>query len=512
MAAGTGAIGATAGADPAAGGEAKAGTAAAADKAPAAGERANAKTAADKAPAAGEGSNANAAAAANGERCPLPCTSYDVIVIGSEIEGVLLARAAHDLGKKVLILDPRSRPGGQLIQGQMIVLDEPRGKDKKSLVQGRLKRLYDGYNSQKIRKIEEFEKYYKDLLGPVPIRSGIRIEAVKTLPREDGRTLAYIQYRARDGLLYRVTAKYWVENTDHAALTGLLNVTRIPGLESLFMGGGTEPEYMAATYMLRFKHVDWNTLHQATVKEYPVSNLQKKYGPNTYVDRNFGTGFSKVTAKYEPTSKRLKLRGLNMTNQRDGQAVINALLIFDVDPSDPASVREAVRLGREEAPRVLEFLRNNLPGFGEAELDDLPDYLYIREFDRYETQYVLTRDDILSSRMFPDNVSIGGYSIDIQGTPRFPNGFSYGGVDRYGLPLRSFLLREIDNVIVAGKNAGAAADAYGSVRILPNTALAGEVIGILIGREEKHLRDLNEADFKRIHGYLEQEYGIRVRG
>jgi hypothetical protein len=447
----------------------------------------------------------------SGERCPKPCTAYDVIVIGSEIEGVLLARAAHDHGKKVLILDPRPRPGGQLIQGQMIVLDEPRDKNKRSLVQGRLKSLYDGYNSKRIRKIEEFEKYYNNLLGEVPIRSGIRIEAIKTVTQGNLRSLAYIQYRARDGQLYRVTADYWVENTDHAALTGLLKVKRIPGTETLFQGGGPDPEYMAATYMLRFKNVNWTALHDATLKEYPLSNLAKKYGQDTYVDWDFGTGFSKITANFEPSSERLKLRGLNITYQRDGQAVINGLLIFDVDPSDPKSVREAVELGRAEAPRVLKFLQKNLPGFNRAKLDELPDYLYIREFDRYETLYVLKRDDLLQSRMFPDNVSIGGYAIDVQGTRRFPDGAVLGKPDRYGLPLRSFLLKEMDNVIVAGKNAGAAADAYGSVRIIPNTALAAEVIGILLGREEKKLRNLDAEDFKRIHRYLDQEYGIRVR-
>jgi hypothetical protein len=446
------------------------------------------------------------------DSCPDPCTAYDVIVIGSEIEGVLLARAAHDHGKKMLILDPRSRPGGQLIQGQMLVLDEPRDKQHRSLVQGRIKRLYDGYNNRKIRKIEEFEKFYHNLLGPVPIRSGIRITACKTVRKGDVRSLKYIEYRARDGRIHRVTADYWVENTDHAALTGLLKLKRIPGTESLFKGGGPEPEYMAATYMLRFKNVNWAALHDATLKDYPLTNLAKKYGPNTYVDWDFGTGFSFVTEKYEPSSDRLKLRGLNMTYQRDGRVIINALLIFDVDPSDPKSVREAVELGRNEAPDILEFLRGNLPGFGRAKLDELPDYLYIREFDRYETLYVPTRDDLMSSRMFPDNVSIGGYAIDVQATRRIPNGIGLGKPDRYGIPLRSFLLKEIDNVIVAGKNAGAAADAYGSVRILPNTALAGEVIGILIGREEKKLRDLDASDLRRIHDDLEKHYGIRVRG
>ena len=452
------------------------------------------------------------ASPAPGARCPEPCAAYDVVVIGSEIEGVLLARAAHDHGRKVLILDPRPEPGGQLIQGQMLVLDEPRDKSRRSLVQGRLKYLYDAYNRRMIRKIGEFERFFDALLKPVPIVSGIEIVDVRTGQRGEARTLEYVEYRAPDGEIRRITAGYWVENTDHAALTGRLDVRRIPGTESLFKGGGPEPEYMAATYMLRFRDVDWSALHKATLKEYPISNLREKYGPNTYVTRSFGTGFSKIMEKYAPSSDRLKLRGLNMTYQRDGQVVVNALLIFDVDPSDPQSVREAVELGKNEAPRILEFLRANLPGFGQAELDGLPDYLYIREFDRYETLYVLTRDDLMSSRMFHDNVSIGGYAIDIQATRRIPNGIGLGKPDRYGLPLRAFLLKEIDNVIVAGKNAGAAADAYGSVRITPNTGLAGEVIGILIGRETKPLRDLTADDFERIHDYLDKEYGIRVRG
>jgi hypothetical protein len=444
--------------------------------------------------------------------CPAPCSTYDLIVIGSEIEGMFLARAAHNLGKRVLVLDPRPKPGGQLIQGQMMVLDEPNDAKGRSLVQGELKKLYDGYKDKRIRKVSEFNTYYNNLIHPLPMRSSISIEAIKTAPRGDKHSLQYIIYRAQDGHRYNVAAEQWVENTDHAALTGLLKLKRIPGTESLFQGGGPEPEYMAATFVLRFKNVDWVALHEATLQDYPLPKLARKYGPGTYVDWSFGTGFSNVTANYEPTDPQLKLRGINSTYQRNGQVIMNALLIYDVDPSDPESVRTAVKKGKAEAPHVLKFLKNNIPGYARAELDTLPEYLYIREFDRYETEYVLRRNDLLNKRMFWDNVSIGGYAIDVQGTRRFPNGQSLGAVDRYGLPLRSFLLKEIDNVIVVGKNTGAAADAYGSVRILPNTALAAQVIGILIGREQKPLRDLTESDFKRIHGYLKKDYAIHVAG
>ncbi|WP_238162640.1 FAD-dependent oxidoreductase [Cohnella sp. AR92] len=444
------------------------------------------------------------------EACPTACSSYDVVVIGSEIEGVLLARAAHDLGKNVLILDPRPKPGGELIQGQMMVLDEPHDAMNRSLVQGELKKLYDGYKQRRIRTVGEFESYFDQLLKPVPIRSGIQIEDVQTAERADGRTLRSLTYRMPDGEKQTVTADYWVENTDFAALTGRLGVKRIPGTESLFLGGGSKPEYMAATYMLRFKNVNWRELQRATVKDYPISKLDKDEGPNTYVDKDFGTGFSTITAKYRPSDPQLRLRGINSTYQKKGKVIMNALLIFDVDPSDPASVSSAVEKGRNEAPRILEFLRNHLPGYENAQLDNLPDYLYIREFDRYEPAYLLKRDDLLGKRMFWDNVGIGGYPIDVQGTRRFPEGDSLGMTDRYGLPLRSFELKDIDNVLIVGKNAGAAADAYGSVRIMPNTGLAAQVIGILLGREKKPLRELNAADFKRIHEYLAKDYDIQV--
>lgn len=78
------------------------------------------------------------------------------------------------------------------------------------------------------------------------------------------------------------------------------------------------------------------------------------------------------------------------------------------------------------------------------------------------------------------------------------------------MPLRSFQLKSYENVLVVGKNVGATIKAYGTARIMPNTALAAETIGIILGKELKHkrLKQLTQADFQRIHKYLERSYGI----
>ncbi|MGP0584498.1 FAD-dependent oxidoreductase [Paenibacillus timonensis] len=454
-----------------------------------------------------------ASATAPSAVCGPGCNRYDVVVIGSEIEGVLLAKEAHAAGLSVLILDPREKPGGELIQGQMLVLDEPNDNRKRSLVQGELKPLYDGYKAGNIRKLPAFESYYRKLIRGIPLRSGITIDGVEIEDTDgQGKTLESVTYLAKDGKLYQVQAGYFVENTDFNALTVHLGNQRIPGMESLY--NGKNPDYMAATYMLRFKGVNWNKLHQAVIVDYPLTNVAKKYGANTYVDWDFATGFSNLTYNYKPRDSHLMLRGLNATCQKDGEVIINSLLVYDVNPADPTSVRSAVARAKAEAPYIAKYLRKHIPGFGKAELNGYPDYLYIRDYNRYETDYVLNEKDVMLGRMFWDNVTIGGYAVDLQATRVVKKGIVYGKPDRYGIPLRSFELKSYDNVLVAGKNVGAEIKAYGSARIIPTTALAGETMGILLGREwkqgHKRLSELTPSDFRRIHQYLKKDYGIRI--
>lgn len=447
---------------------------------------------------------------ASAEGCGTDCNHYNLVLIGSEIEGIMLAKAAHNEGLSVLILDPRLKPGGQFIQGQMQVLDEPNDNHKNSLVQGEVKRLYDGYKSRKIRSDEDFNRYYNQLIAGIPLRSGITIDKVSMNKDEKENSIQSLTYKAKDGLSYNVQADYWVENTDFTALTSKLEVKRIPGLESAFRGD--KPEYMAATLILRFKQVDWSVLHREVLNNYPLTNVTKKYGPGTYVDWDYGTGFSNVTAQYKPTDPDLKLRGINSTSVAKGKVIMNALLIYGVDPSNPQSVQAAISKGKKEAPSILKFLRTHIPGYERAELDGFPEYLYIRDYDRFETEYVLNYKDLMSNNMFWDNVSIGGYAIDLQGSKRVPNGINLGKPDRYGLPLRSFELKGYNNVLVTGKNVGADGRAYGSARIMPTTALAAQSIGIILGHElkNKRLNKLTPADFKRIHGYLKKDYHIKL--
>lgn len=435
----------------------------------------------------------------------------DIVLIGSEIEGIYLARAAKEEGLSVVILDPRDKPGGQLLQGQMIFLDEAEDDSRTTLLQGRVKGLFDDFKSGKIRKLGEFEAYYHSLLNDIPLESGVTITDVRIAAdaKTSKRSVNAIAYRTKDGQEKTISAKYVVENTDFAAISSRLGLRRIPGIESVF--GGTK-DYMAATVMMRFKGVDWTAFKDGVYRQNPT-DIEAKYGPTTTVTDTFTWGFGDVGIRYKPSDKQLYLRGLNTINLRDGEAAINALLVYNVDPTSDRSVQEALEKGKRETPLVLEHLRKELPGWQNAEVNGYPDYLYIRDFDRFETEYVMLASDMMSGRMFWDNVSVAGYPLDLQATQSHPQAMRKGDPDKYGMPLRSFIPKGYDNVILAGKNVGATGAAFGSARIQPNTSIAAEVIGIILGQinGKYGLTEINESRMKKLDAIVSKK-GIALTG
>jgi hypothetical protein len=435
----------------------------------------------------------------------------DVAVIGTELEGMYLARAAKDEGLNVVILDPRDGIGGQLIQGQMLYLDEPHDRSGKSLLQGKVKELFDGYQSGKIRKISDFKDYFNSLIKDIPIETGITIKNLQSDPVENGVKITQITYQTKDGKEKQIKATYWVENTDFNALTSKLKVTKIPGIETVFKESA--PDYMAASMMLSFKNVDWKAFKQdyeSLTREERVN----KFGAETYINNVTAYGFANIVRNFKSSNSRIFLRGLNALNQNDGHVLVNALLIYGVDPANNSSVQEALDMGKKEFPMVLEHLKKNLPGWENAQINEYPPYLYIRDYNRFETDYVLQASDELGAKTFWDNVSIAGYPIDLQGTLSNKWGTRIGVPDKYGMPLRSFLLKNYNNVFVVGKNVGASAVAYGSARIQANTSLAAETIGIILGQiyNKKNIKNLTEDDMNNIHQYIESHYHIKLTG
>ena len=114
-----------------------------------------------------------------------------------------------------------------------------------------------------------------------------------------------------------------------------------------------------------------------------------------------------------------------------------------------------------------------------------------RESRRLMGDVVLTEDDIVAKRDFPDGCVPSTWSIDLhypkeQYAAKFPdNPFIskavHGeGVDRsygYPVPYRCFYSRNIDNLFMAGRCISVTHEALGTVRVMKTCGMMGEVVG-----------------------------------
>lgn len=114
-----------------------------------------------------------------------------------------------------------------------------------------------------------------------------------------------------------------------------------------------------------------------------------------------------------------------------------------------------------------------------------------RESRRLMGDVVLTEEDIVSKRDFPDGCVPSTWSIDLhypkkQYAKKFPeNPFIsiavHGkGVDRaygYPVPYRCFYSRNVDNLFMAGRCISVTHEALGTVRVMKTCGMMGEVVG-----------------------------------
>ncbi len=104
-----------------------------------------------------------------------------------------------------------------------------------------------------------------------------------------------------------------------------------------------------------------------------------------------------------------------------------------------------------------------------------------REYRRFIGDYVLTQNDILEQKAFPDRVAFGGWSIDLhppQGVYAEESGSKHlhmNGV--YSIPFRSLYSANVRNLMMAGRNISATHVAFGTTRVMATCAVIGEAAG-----------------------------------
>lgn len=106
----------------------------------------------------------------------------------------------------------------------------------------------------------------------------------------------------------------------------------------------------------------------------------------------------------------------------------------------------------------------------------------VRESRRLEGDYILTENDILENRQFPDAVAYGGWPIDnhtpggLNDKDELPS-FIHHFPGLYTIPYRSYCNKDISNLMQAGRILSASKLAMASSRVMGTCAVGGQAAG-----------------------------------
>ena len=156
---------------------------------------------------------------------------------------------------------------------------------------------------------------------------------------------------------------------------------------------------------------------------------------------------------------------------RDAHGTLHTVL-------EPDNLTAAEVAGRRQALEYARFLVDMVPGYSRASLGGLSTQIGLRETRRIFGDYRVTREDVLSARQFEDQIALCAapiedhHSGDGTAWAYLPEGSAVG------IPLRSLIVRDAQNVMTAGRCFSATHDAHASIRSMAQTMAMGHAAGI----------------------------------
>lgn len=402
---------------------------------------------------------------------PPKTTSYSLIVIGGEPEGIVAAVSAARNGVKTLLIEDDAALGGLFTLGRLNFLDMNYGPEKDLLTRGIFEEFYD--NLGNAFDIETAKDYFLDLVLKEDNITLLLNTAVID-PILDKNSIIGVRVNEQE-TVKEYYGDRMIDATTDADIAVASGVPYTIGAEDY----GKKDSLMGVTLVFRVKDVNWPYIFLYNNFSRIISKIRPSWGdPNAGAALKVAWGYGKQALEYEPQDKMMRFRGPNLARQKDGTVLINALLIFGVDSLDPASKALGIERGKKEIPHILEFMQKRFPGFADVKLADTAEQLYIRETRHIQGEYRITIDDVLENRDQWDRIAHGSYPVDIQPVAPDNLGNVIGKPAIYSIPFRSIVPLNIDNLLVVGRSASYDSLPHGSIRVVPVGMAVGEAAGV----------------------------------
>jgi hypothetical protein len=419
----------------------------------------------------------------------------EVVVCGGGPAGIAAAVAAARIGRSVILIEQVGCLGGLGTAG-MVPVFCPATDGERILAAGICQEVMD----ELARRMGVDVSYnwfpfdyeiLKVLYDEIVLGAGVRLFLATTLADaivERG-TVRAVVVANRAGL-QAIAGDVFID------ATGDGNVSAWAGAE--WELGSPSGELMGPTLCSTFSNVDWERYGQAAKEGRDARSIWLRMmdeGAAPLPEYHFVGAF-----KAGPTRT-----GNNLGHT------------YGVNGIDEESLTSGYVEGRKLARVYLDFYREHVPGFENAELSATAALLGVRETRRIVGDYLLSFEDYKSRASFEDEIGRFAYPVDIHSGTTDPEAQKHveeelratrlGPGESYGIPYRSLVVKGFGNLLVAGRCMSADRQVQSSIRVMPGCFITGQAAGVgaaLAIEGRCGVRDIRTAKVREILRYQGQ--------
>jgi len=405
----------------------------------------------------------------------------DVVVAGGGPTGIAAALSAARNGAKTLLIERYGFLGGNLVMwlplftfmdvhGNQIVRGIPQEIIDRLTTRGAASPHYRSifFNGYTIVDVEALKLVAQEMLQEAGV--GIMLHTFAAGVITDGSRIQALVIESKTGR-QAIAGQVFVDCTgdgDVAAAVG-----------APWEKGDAEGRLQPPTLMFTMRGVDTEMVRDALVNQpdrYRIFSLSREQVANNKHFICVGMEQIPALARERGEWDVPRERVCFISTLREDEVAVNMTRVLDVDATDADDLTHGELEARKQIDQIVNLLRKYVPGFANAQLGISAPVLGIRETRRILGDYVLTGEDVLQGRRFPDEVVLGGYQVDIH-SPTDGMTINLLPAGAYGIPYRCLLPQRVDNLLVGGRCISATHEGQAATRVMVTCMATGEAAG-----------------------------------
>ena len=421
----------------------------------------------------------------------LETLQYDVVVVGGGPGGIPAAIAAARQGAKVLLVERNGFLGGNMTIGLPLLayLDKDGNQVIKGIAQEFIDRLTElgacsphhwcpMHDSVTIYDDEVFKVVALDMC----IKAGVEIllyTQVIDTNVENGELKSVTLFGK--GRKMEAEAKIFIDATGDGDVGYMAGARYEKGPDN---NGKLQPPTLMCTIdgvdvdrvISHLEAHPEETVLADTIERYPGydGSYYRNLNPDQHAMVAFRKLFSELREKGVLPVDRDTL--ISISTLTPGRVNLNCTRHKGIAGSDVKDLTRATIDGHFQNLKLIEVLREYIPGFENARLVRFYPFLGVRETRRFAGIDTLTESDLMNGVIDETTIGLGSYIIDIH------DGAGAGTICKkvmpYGIPYGSTVSADISNLMFAGRCGSMDSVAMSSLRVMPPLMAMGQGAGV----------------------------------